>query len=264
MENRWQNQNIRRRIGRIACESGESKMRPIRFMIALALLGLAARQAMAQASTTYSYQYIAQQSAYMVPTSSNLTINLYLQETNSDQSSNSLLASEHGLTAAGVQVAFTSGNPSATITAANFNGGTVPTGFDDAGNTATFTATSASISESTDPDPFGPDLVGVAAGPQTLGVSNVFLGSITLTTGPVGGVSTRFTVGTNDPLLGATFTNDNSYNLDNTADPLNPAGAASLYSNSTPSTFTITTNAVPEPTIFGGIVSLLVFIRRRR
>jgi hypothetical protein len=239
-------------------------MRKLCFIIALGLLGIAAQQTSAQSSTTYSYKYISQQPAYTAAVNTPITINLYLQETNSDQSTNSLLVNEHGLTGAGIQVAFLSGNSSATFTAASVNGGAVPTGFDADANAATFTTTSATISESTNSEPFGNDLVGVAAGAQTAGVSKVFLGSVTITTGSVGGVTSTFQITTSEPLTGDTFTNDNGYNLDNAASLTNPPGAASLYSNAQPTTFTVTTNAVPEPATAAGVVVLLSLARRRK
>jgi hypothetical protein len=237
-------------------------MRSLSFIVAVGMLSLVARPASAQTPTTYSYQYVADQTAYTVPTSSDVTIHLYLKETNSDQSTHSLLVNEHGLSAAGVDVTFTAGDSSATITGASFNGGTVPAGFDAAGNTATFTATDASISESTDPAPFGTDLVGVAAGPQTNGVSQVLLGTITIHTGATGGVSSTFTVATTDAEVGATFTNDNGYDLDNTAYPFNPAGAAALYSDAQPGAFTVTTSATPEPASLSVIFLLCLSMSR--
>jgi hypothetical protein len=240
-------------------------MRTVHFIIAAIGICLLGTWASAQApATTYAYQYIAQQSIYTAPINSDVTVNLYLRETNSDQSTHSLLANEHGLTSAGVQVAFTTGDSTSIITASADNTGTPPTGFDDSGNTATFTPATAMISESTDPDPFGTDLVGVAAGTQTAGVSDVFLGFITIHTSSTPGVSSTFSVATTDATIGATFTNDNAYDLDNNASVTNPPDAASLYSNAQATTFTVSTNPVPEPMALGGIMLLSLLARRRR
>jgi hypothetical protein len=235
-------------------------MRNLKTIFALAVLGSAAGRASAQTATTYSYKYIAQQPAFTVPVNSDLTINLYLQEANSDQSTHSLLANEHGLTSAGVQVIFATGSATTIITGSADNSGTPPAGFDDSGNTATFTAATAMISESTDLDPFGSDLVGVKAGPQTAGISDVFLGAVTIHTSSFGGVSTTFTVGTTDSTIGATFTNDNAYSLDNNAAVTNAAGASSFYSNAQSTTFTVTTSSVPEPATLSFIFPLCLWL----
>jgi len=88
--------------------------------------------------------------------------------------------------------------------------------------------------------------------------------TITIHAGATGGVSSTFTLATNDSVIGATFTNDNNYDLDNTAYPFNPAGAAALYGNAQPGAFTVTTSATPEPAILAGIVLLPLLARRRR
>ena len=65
--------------------------------------------------------------------------------------------------------------------------------------------------------------------PQNDGVSEVFLGYLTIQAGLEPGETTVFSVSSSDPINGATFTNDSSYNLDNSDDPNNPPGASSLY-----------------------------------
>ena len=240
-------------------------MRYLNIILALGVFALVAGRASAQTPpTTYTYKYIAQQSIYTAPISSDVTINLYLRETNSDQSTHSLLVNEHGLTSAAVQVAFATGNVTNIITSSTDNTGTPPNGFDDAGNTASFTATTAKLSESTDPSPFGNDLVGVEAGPQVAGVSAVFLGTVKIHTSSTGGASSTFTVGTTDSTIGATFTNDDTYDLDNNAFVTNPPGAASLYANAQSTTFTVTTSAVPEPAALSCLAAAIVLIRARR
>jgi hypothetical protein len=208
-----------------------------------------------RASTIYSYYYIAGQSNYSVPAGGSVTVPLYLQEVNSDQSTNTLLGSEHGLTAAGVNVSFFSGASTATLTAATANSGTVPSGFDDPASAGTVnSATSATITESTDPAPFGSDLIGVEPGAQVTGVSQILLGTVKITVGSQVGQQSIFTVGVADPASGSTFTNDKGYDLDNNADLLNPAGASSLYFSAASTTFSITTTTVPEPIGLGMVL----------
>jgi len=244
---------------------GRLKMRSLSFIVAISLLGFTAARSPAQTiATTYGYEYIAAQTAYSAPVSSDVTVNLYLQETNSDQSSHSLLASEHGLTSAGIQVNYLSGDSSAVVTACSTNTGLVPTGFDDGSNNESFTSSGAMISESTDPPPFGTDAVGVEAGPQVNGVSTVFLGSIRVHTGSTADVTTTFSVATTDSTFGATFTNDNNYDLDNSGFVTNPPGASTLYTSATPGQFTITTSAVPEPGLLGLLITVPLIARHRR
>lgn len=212
----------------------------------LALVAGLALAVSARASTTYSYFYKADQNSYTVAPGNNLTVNLFLQEVNSDGSTNSLLADEHGLSYAGVSVQMFSGSNQTTITSASPNTGIPPTGFDDPSSTATVNANSATITENTDGVPFGSDIVGVEAGPQVNGVSQVFLGTVTIHASSVPGQTTVFTAGVANPDFGSTLTNDSAYDLDDNSDPLNPAGSGTLYSSAAPTNFRITTT--PEPT----------------
>jgi hypothetical protein len=219
----------------------------------------------AQASVVYSYFYTAGQSSYTVAPGSNVTVPIYLQEVNSDQSSSSLLASEHGLSAAGVNVSFVSGSTGLTLTGATANTGTPPTGFDDPASTGIVNSiTAATITESTDPPPFGTDLTGVMAGSQTNGVSEVYLGTVTFHATSIAGQAATFSAGVADPSDGSTFTNDNDYDLDNNSDPFNPAGASSLYFSAASTNFSVTTS-VPEPSSLCSIVGgSLALLRRKR
>ena len=241
----------------------------LQWAIALVSLVLLPVAASAQAiATTYSYFYIAGQSAYTVYPDVTVNVPLYLEEVNSDQSTNSLLASESGLSAAGVSANLFSGSAANTIVGAAANIGPVPTGFDDPSSAGFVNSiSSATITESTDPFPFGSDLVGVEAGPQIHGVSEVYLGSITIEGGALVGQESTFSVGDVSTSFGSTFTNNNGYDLDNNLDPLNPAGASSLYSSAAATLFSVTTIAVPEPASLSfltcaGILLSLRFHRR--
>ena len=110
----------------------------------------------AQAQTTYSYFYIGGQATYTGLTpGSTINVPLYLQEVNGDGSTNSLLASEGGLFAAGVSVAFSSssGGVVTTITGVNPNSGSPTTGFDDVLDQSN-TSISAAILEPTELQPW--------------------------------------------------------------------------------------------------------------
>lgn len=223
-------------------------------------------KARAQAApTTYSYFYVAGQSSYTGVTPSTLTqpstvnVSLYLEEANSDASSNSLLVNEDGLAGAGVSVTlFSSGGPNpTTITGISGNSGSPTSGFENVTDNS-FTSTSAALQESlnfTDGD-------GVAAGAQVNGVSTVFLGILSLQASSTPGQTTTFTLGVYDPDNGNSVTFDSGYDLDNNADPLNPAGAGDLYSSAASTNFSITT-ALPEPTTALLLVVLALPLLRR-
>lgn len=219
------------------------------------LVGLSLCAGMALAvsvqAATYSYFYTADQNSYTVAPGSNVTVNLFLQEVNSDQSSSSLLADEQGLSQAGVSVQRISGSSQTTITSASPNAGDVPNGFDDPSSTALVNSPgSATITESTDGFAVGgSDLVGVEAGPQVNGVSDVLLGVITIHASSLPGQTTVFTADVANPAIPGTYTNANSYDLDNNGDFLNPTDATSLYDSAAPTNFSIITTApTPEPT----------------
>ena len=232
-------------------------------MAAVLVLGSAARAF----GTTYSYFYtVGPQTTYSVAPNGTVTVPLYLQEVNSDQSTDSLLANEHGLFTAGVNVAFVSGSTLTTITAATANTGAVPKAFDNPASMGTVdSGTSAIITESTDPVPFGTDIEGVqaTAGSQSDGISFIYLGSVTIQASPNPGETTVFTVTSTDPAISSTVTNDYCYNLDNSNDPYNPEGAASLYYGTAGTNFTITTSSVPEPTTIGLLALGLPLLFRR-
>jgi hypothetical protein len=235
----------------------------MRFARMVFLGGLACSLNAARASTTYSYFYISGQTSYTgINPGSPINVPLYLQEVNSDASANSLLTSEDGLFAAGVGVAFSSssGGTATTITGVSPNSGSPTTGFDDILDESS-TGSSAAVLEQLN---FS-DSDGVAAGPQTNGVSDVFLGTLTLQASSTPGQTTTFTIGAYDPSNGNTVTFDSGYDLDNNADPLNPSGAADLYSSAAPTDFSVTTSSVPEPASLSMLMaSGLMLLRGRR
>jgi len=233
------------------------------------LMGLVLSAGLAMAvparATTYSYFYTADQSSYSVAPGSNLTVNLFLKEVNSDGSANSLLASEHGLSYGGVSVHLFSGSTQTTITSANPNAGVPPTGFDDPSSTAIVNSpNSATITENTDGFPFGSDFVGVEAGPQVNGVSEVLLGTITIHASSLPGQKTIYTADLADPASGSTLTNDNAYDLDDNSDFLNPPDAQSLYNSAAPTNFTITTTPEPTSLALFGLAALTLTKRPSR
>lgn len=236
----------------------------MRWASVIVLGGCAMSVEAARASTTYSYLYVGGQSTYTgVTPGSTIDVPLYLQETNSDGSTNSLIASEDGLAGAGLSVNFASASDSGptTITGISPNSGTPTTGFDDILD-QTFTSGSAALLEQVG---FS-DSDGVAAGPQNDGVSEVFLGTLALQASSNSGETTTFTIGAYDPNNGNTVTFDIGYDLDNNADPLNPAGASDLYFSAASTDFSVTTSSVPEPASLSFLftVSGLMLVRMHR
>ena len=239
------------------------RKRRIAFVVVVASLVCCGNIAKA-ALTTYDYFYIGGQTAYTgVTPGSTINVPLYLEEVNSDGSTNSLLSNEDGLFAAGVSVAFfsSSGGAATTITGVSANAGSPTTGFDDILDQS-HTSSAAAVLEQVN---FS-DSHGVAPGSQTNGVSDAFLGTLSLQASSTPGQTTTFTVGVYDPSNGNTVTFDNGYDLDNNADPLNPAGASTLYSSATPTNFSVTTSSVPEPASLSLLIAsgLTLIARPRR
>jgi hypothetical protein len=219
----------------------------------------------AQADPIYSYFYVAGQASYTAATDSDVQVPLYLQEVSSDSSS--LLSDESGLFGVGVNVS-TTVTPSspASITALLTNLNTPPNGFDGVG-CGNVLPDSASVLESI----YIFDTQGVLPGPQQNGVSEVFLGTLTVHTGSIAGQTTTFTIGPYDLNSGNTYTNNNLYNLDNNLDRGNPTGSDNLYASAAATTFSISTAPVPEPSTIGllaagaaTLVCLLSVWRKRR
>jgi hypothetical protein len=218
----------------------------------------------------YNYEYVSGQSSYTVATNATISVPLYLQET-APAGEGSLLAGELGLSEAGIQ-ATTTTTPSdpALITAVTAN-----SAFDFSNTTLplTFPSSFASISDLL--SPYDSNGVEASVFPST-GVSEVFLGTLTLQAGNTPGQTTEFTLA---PLpenfdggyIGNTFTYSSNYDLDSNSDPY--FGGGNLYNNATSSTFDITTlgstptSAAPLPPIWEMVLlvmPLLAVIRRRQ
>ena len=195
-----------------------------------------------------SYQYTAVLSVFSAAPNTPVSVSVYLTEMVTGNSS-SLLGSEGGLYSAGTTLGQTlvSGTPSL-ITAIY-------------GNTAGFTGnvsanllgggTSAAVDEN-----IGTSFTGVTASDLGGGVSRVFLGTATITTGAAAGITT-FSVGQlGSGTQGTTMTNTMGYTLDT---------AGSDYFPAVGSTFSITT-AVPEPASLGlmSLATVFIAVRRRR
>jgi hypothetical protein len=148
-----------------------------------------------------------------------------------------------------------------TITGISGNFGTPPAGFDSIPFSTSHTSSSAGLDEGIKSS----DTNGVAAGNHLgPGDSEVLLGTLQLQASSTPDQTTTFTVGVFDPTAGTTFTRLGQYDLDNNADPQNPAGASSLYSSATSTTFSVTT--APEPatlSLLGLAVGGLMFRRGR-
>jgi hypothetical protein len=237
----------------------------MRFVSVVLVGSLACWLNTAQAAlTSYSYFYVSGQTGYTgVTPGTSINVPVYLQEVNSDGSTNSLLANEDGLFAAGLSVAIfsSSGGGATTITGVSANSGIPTTGFDDILDQS-FTGSSAAVLEQLN---FS-DSDGVAAGTQTNGVSNVLLGTLTLQASSNPGQTTTFTVGAYDPSNGNTVTFANGYDLDNNADPLNPPDASTLYSSVASTNFSVTTSSVPEPASLAvfAVAGIMMLHRRDR
>jgi hypothetical protein len=236
--------------------------RDLAIELGLVVIGLVAA-GQARAALSYNYFYVAGQNSYnSVTPGSAIQVPLFLEEVNSDGSSSSLLASEHGVSAAGISISLTFGTNPTTITGIVGNGGAVPGGFDEP-ITAQSTSSTASILENVDIT----DSAGVGANSLGNGVSEVLLGTLSLQASSFGGQTTVFTVGPFDLSGGNTFTNDSGYDLDNNADVGNPSGSSSLYNSAASTTFSIATaTAVPEPASLSllAVGSVVLLGRHRR
>jgi hypothetical protein len=151
-----------------------------------------------------------------------------------------------------------SGSGPTTITGITPNSGSPTTGFDDIRDQS-YTSSSAAVLEQVN---FS-DSDGVAADTQANGVSDVLLGTLTLQASFTPSQTTTFTVGAYDPSNGNTVTFDSGYDLDNNADPLNPAGASALYFGAAPTNFSVTTSSVPEPASCSLLIASGVMLMRR-
>lgn len=227
-----------------------------RGLVLAGLLGLAASAA--PAATSYSYFYTTgDQTSFSVAPGGTVTVPLFLQEVNSDQSTNSLLASEQGLYSAGISIQYIGGSPANTITGATANSNVG--GFDDPTSVGVVSSpVSAYIME------FSGSAQGALPGPQVDGVSSIYLGSVTFQASSIFGDTTTFELSGTDPIqIGSSVTNSNFYNMDDPTNFQNPPDAASLYTGAATSTLTV--SAVPEPAVIGFLAAATpVLLRRTR
>ncbi len=226
------------------------KFKKLGCVMLAAALGVAGMTRAAGAATSYSYNYLPGQSNYTVPLGGSVQVNVYLQETNSDQSSNSFLNNENGLSNASLSVSPVSGTGYITDIVGNPNTSNLDdgSGFDPSTTSAAAAPNGAPAGTFSLLENTGFDLSnGVLAGAQTNGVSKVFLGVLTIHAGSnVGDVAT-FSVGQYDPSNPGnnTLTSLNGYNLDINPDPQNLP-----YDDAAANNFTVTTeeaSPVPEP-----------------
>jgi len=191
----------------------------------------------------YNYVYASGQSGYSVAPGGSVNVPIYLQETSGDDSS--LLSSENGLEQAGVQAnVTTSPSDPANITGVNGNaafGSNITT------TPLTFPSTTASISEFLYPS-YGTGVLATVF--PSADVSEVFLGTLTITAGNTPGETTAFTLaalpeGFDGGPIGNTFTYNSNYDLDANNDPY--FGGGNLYNDAVSSTFTVTTTGTIDP-----------------
>ncbi len=264
-----------------------------RIFFILGPLALLASAGFARADVSFTYVGVPQGT---VAANSSVTVNLYLQEVDKD-GSQSLIASEGGVYGAGFTVAQT-GGAGTTISAIAVNGQTEPNGF--SGNTvtrifnngaqtgagsnsasATSQSNQASVLEITNNNatvPPGPS--GTTAGGSVVTNGNttttmVFLGTVTIGVGAAANSTYAvesfknapagtFDAGTDEQTL--TATNFLDVDVSNNTD----GGGGATYNGTIPTTFTIATAAVPEPSsmvlsgLFIPVAGLGFWLRRRK
>jgi hypothetical protein len=208
-----------------------------------------------RARASISYQYVTDATNYNAVAGTNVTANVYLEETVTG-SDTSFIAAQHGLFNAGFGTKQTGTVPTgaSTISQITPNTQTEPAGFQG--------PTSQSVSATRGWQLEGTSLGDTTAGPSgttaggsvtTVGgttTTKVFLGTITLTAGTLG-TTTTFTIQSkrtlqNDPGDGNTLTFNGGFDLDKDSSgqgaPVTWTGADAVGANNT---FTVT--AVPEP-----------------
>jgi hypothetical protein len=206
-----------------------------------------------RARASISYQYVTDATNYNAVAGTNVTANVYLEETVTG-SDTSFIAAQNGLFNAGFGTQRTGTVPTGASTISNItpNTQTEPAGFQ--GPTSQFVnATKAWQLEGTSlgDTTAGPSGTTAGGSVTTVGgttTTKVFLGTITLTAGSLG-TTTTFTIQSkrtlqNDPGDGNTLTFKNGQDLDQngTFGAFTWTGADSISPNNT---FTVT--AVPEP-----------------
>jgi len=256
-------------------------------------LALLVATGLARADVSFSYVAVPQGT---VTANSSVTVNLYLQEVDTG-GSQSLIASEGGLYAAGVTVAQTGGSGT-TISAIAANSQAEPNGFSGNDNTRLYNSgtqtgtgsTSASTSSQSNqasladitansatvpPGPSGTTAGGSVVTNGSTTTTEVFLGTVTIGVGATANATytvegfNKAPAGTFDAgTYGNTLTATNLYDLDSSNN--NDGGGGAVYNGTTAMTFTISTAAVPEPSsmvlsgLFIPVAGLGVWLRRRK
>jgi hypothetical protein len=216
-------------------------------LLFLLVLGCSAE---GSAQAGISYQYVTDATNYNAVAGTNVTANVYLQETVTG-SDTSFIATENGLFSAGFGTKQTGSVPTGATTIMKItpNTQTEPNGFggflfQDVSSTKGYQLEVTSIS-----DTVGGPSGTTAGGSVTTGggttTTRVFLGTITLTAGSLG-TTTTFTIESAKNYVNAdgntlTFTNGFDLDKDSTGSPTWTGADSIMPAN----TFTVT--AVPEP-----------------
>jgi hypothetical protein len=229
---------------------------------ALILVALCWVSLAGSARASIIYQYVTDQTNYVVQANQTLTVNLYLQETVTGGSS-SLLASEGGLFGAGLYVGESGFTPSqsraTTITGILPNNLSEPNGFTGLGSSG-FTPSTAFLSESVNPaftglsGPSGTTTGGSVKISGGTTITRVYLGQLTLQVGGPGDTTFQLLSLFNAPSSigplhghdGNTLTFTNFVDLDPKIGRNPSFTGADSFVGSSASTFDVT--VVPEPT----------------
>jgi len=237
------------------------------------LCGIAAAGSLAMvvsaASGSIVYQYATDSQSYSGAPGSTVQVKLYFVENSS--TSSSLIVGDNGLNGAGGQINLV-GTAGATLTGLVLNS----TAFD--GGTALSTknvhAAEADFTENISlADSQG--VFGSTAGLPP-GVTQVLLGTLTVTLPNTLGTTTNFAIGKNPAGAGSTVTFTNTYNLDANGSSTDPqyggpgstAADGNVYSwtgvNNTVGRFSVTTTPEPSAMALVGLSGLLALRRRRQ
>jgi hypothetical protein len=238
-------------------------MRKFGLVLAAALWACSGLQT---ARAAISYQYVVLDPTTFNPVTSftaaapgaSVTANLYLQETVTGTDT-SLLPSELGIFGAGVFVTKSGTAGDTTVASVAPNNQTEPNGFQgptSTGNTSTTGRILESLSTSATSGPTGSTTGGHISTVNGTTTTDVFLGTITLTAGSVGSLTT-YTVESYKNFSnsdGNTITFNRGLDLDVTN---NGTAGGATYTGADNATFTFTVTATPEPggLLLGGLAA---------